>query len=162
MADRFNSPLSGLRPGGFLNDIVLQAYERPPLSMPMDARNQTSERTYLGGSYETPLHSETLPLGMKYGTEEYDTWRWHLMNQRALTQGINTQVLPHGDQAREAMRFLNDRSWTRGEGSGEQDSFGRGYHRGVPAIMDENLLQLDLESDLWNRALGLPVNGGGR
>ncbi len=156
MADRMNNPLSTLRPGGYVNDISLGAMMRPPLSMPVNGWDQTEERTLLGGTYQTPIHSENLPAGMKYGSEEYDGWRESLVGQRALQQGINTEVMPYRNgpnDAPTAMKQLNRLSWARGEGSGQEDKFGRGYHRGAPANAEAQDNQIFIERELWNKNL---------
>ena len=154
MADRFNNSLSGLRQGGYLNDLMIQAYDRPPLSMPMNSLDQTEERTLLGGSYQMPLHAEKLPLGMKYGTDEYETWRTMLMHQRALQQGVSTEVLQHRNGPRDdnhAMKWLNRLTWARGEGSGREST-----HRGTPANTEAQGIQSFIERKLWHEALGIP------
>jgi hypothetical protein len=93
MADRFNAPLSGLRPGGYVNDLVLQAYGRPALSMPLND-TQSMERTLLGNEYVSPIHGEKLPPGMTYDSPEYMHWRSAIAASRAAQDGARVGVAP--------------------------------------------------------------------
>ncbi len=146
MAERMNNPLSTLRPGGYVNYISLGAMMRPPLSMP-HYRGQTEERTLLGGAYQSPIHSPSLPAGMQYGTGLYDSWRASLMKQRALQQGISPEILPDSNPDI-AAGHLDDFSWDRGEAKSQKST-----DRGALANESYQSNQLRIERELWNKNL---------